>query len=239
MSDILDINTLFGPYPLANTDLAIDKLLASMQLHKIGQAVTYSTLGILFDPAVGNSATRAACGDHPELLAGATLNPNLYLGDKASLQSLKSAGFKLVSLFPYTQGWKASSSAFRTLIQDLGEVALPLMLHIEAAGEVAELAQALGAYSAPVIFANVNVDQLADLIAVMRAKPNVYVETSRLTGVGAIKAVADTAGAGRLLFGSGTPYQPVMSALKVLEFSGISGEARTQALGANARRILS
>ncbi len=239
MSDILDINTLFGPYPLANTDLAIDKLIASMQLHKIAQAVTYSTLGILFDPTVGNAATRAACGDHAELLAGATLNPNLYFGNKASLHSLKSNGFKLARLFPNTQGWKASSSAFHALVHDLGEVALPLMLHIEAAGEVAELAQALGSYSAPVIFANVGVNQLADLIAVLKVRPNTYVETSSLTGVGAIKAIAESVGAERLLFGSGTPYQPVMSALKVLEFSGLSGEARTQILGANARRILS
>ncbi|MCX6379203.1 MAG: amidohydrolase family protein [Armatimonadetes bacterium] len=239
MSDILDINTLFGPYPLANTDLAIDQLLAAMKQHNIGQAVTYSTLGILFDPTVGNAATRAACGDHAELLAGATLNPNRYFGNKASLQSLKSSGFRLVRLFPQAQGWKASSVAFRTLVQDLGETALPLMFHIEEIGEVSELAQALTAYTAPIIFANVEVEQLADLIAVLKAKPNTYVETSSLTGVGAIKAIAESAGAQRLLFGSGTPYQPVTSALKVLEFSGLSGEARTQILGANARRILS
>lgn len=238
MSDILDINTLFGPYPLANADLAIDTLLASMQLHKIAQAVTYSTLGILFDPTVGNAATRAACGDHPALIACATLNPNLYFGNKATLQSLKSDGFRLVHLFPKIQGWNASSLAFRAMAHDLGELALPLMIHIEAAGEVSEMAMALASYPAPLIFGNVEVNQLADLIAVLRAKPNSFAETSSLTGVGAIKAVAETVGADRLLFGSGTPYQPVMSALKVLEFSGLSGEARTQILGANARRVL-
>ncbi len=239
MSAILDINTLFGPYPVANADLAIEKLLASMQQNSITSAVTYSTLGVLFDSNIGNNATHSACRENPSLLAGATLNPNNYFGDKASLQNLKNNGFKLVRLFPKTQGWKATSYAFRTLAQDLSAVGLPLMIQTEDAGEMSEFAQALGAYSAPVIFANVDVEEVAELIAVLKARPNTFVETSRLNGVGAIKAVADLAGADKLLFGSGTPYQPTTSALKALEFSGLSGEARAQILGANAHRILS
>ena len=89
MDDIIDINTLFGPLPVASSDLSVDTLLQLMQKHKVGTACILSTLGLLLDPTVGNAATRAACGEHPELLPIATLNPTMYFGDSEPILRLK------------------------------------------------------------------------------------------------------------------------------------------------------
>src|SRR5258708_6472142 len=105
MDDIVDINTLFGPLPAASVDLAVDALLDMMSVQNVGTACTLSTLGMLLDPMVGNAATRAACSEHSQLKAVATLNPTMYFGDDGMSQSLKSEGFHLVRFFPGQQGW--------------------------------------------------------------------------------------------------------------------------------------
>src|SRR5258708_27397112 len=103
MDDIIDINTLFGPLPVASSDLSVDTLLQLMQKHKVGTACILSTLGLLLDPTVGNAATRAACGEHPELLPIATLNPTMYFGDSEPILRLKADKFCMVRFFPGDQ----------------------------------------------------------------------------------------------------------------------------------------
>lgn len=238
MDEIFDINTLFGPFPMAHSDLAIDSLLLQMQQNQIRGACTYSTLGLLLDATVGNAATRAACGDHGELLPVASLNPTTYFGNKASLANLKGEGFRMARLFPTAHRYSADYAPFTALVKDLAATPLPLVVQIEARGELSTFAQALAGYPSAVVFANVDTAHLAELIAVLKSRPNLYVETSQLNGVGAIRAVAESVGVDRLLLGTGAPYQPVTSAIKVLEFSGLPQEARRQILGENARRIL-
>src|SRR5581483_7042554 len=131
MDDIVDINTLFGPLPIASTDLAVDALLALMQKHKVQAACTLSTLGLLLDPTIGNAATRAACEEHPELLPVATLNPTMYFGDTEALQRLSEEGFRLLRFFPGRQGWPVEFAPFRSLLHHLEQAALPVMIDIE------------------------------------------------------------------------------------------------------------
>ena len=83
MDEIVDINTLFGPLPAASADLNVDSLLTLMQKHSVRAACTLSTLGLLLDPTIGNSATKAACVEHPELMPVAltTLGERSAIGD--------------------------------------------------------------------------------------------------------------------------------------------------------------
>lgn len=238
MDDIVDINTLFGPLPIASTDLAVDALLALMQKHKVQAACTLSTLGLLLDPTVGNAATRAACEEHPELLPVATLNPTMYFGDTEPLLRLAGDGFRLLRFFPGRQGWPIEFAPFRALLRCLDEAALPIMVDIETTGMISALAGLLETYPAPVILMGVNVETLAEAIAVMRQRENWHVETSRLLAPGAIQTVVETVGVGRLLLGTGAPSRPIASALQTLQHAGLSDADRKQVCAANARRIL-
>src|SRR5437660_10889801 len=115
MDDIVDVNTLFGPLPVASTDLTVDTLVTLMSKHQVGAACTLSTLGLLLDPTVGNAATRAACTEHDELLPVATMNPTMYFGDTAALLRLQTEGFCMLRFFPGEQGWPIDFAPFREI----------------------------------------------------------------------------------------------------------------------------
>ena len=238
MDTILDINTLFGPLPSASSDLNVDSLLTLMQKHKVSQACTLSTLGLLLDPNTGNTATRAACTEHPELMPMATFNPKLYFGDTAPLLRVKADGFRLLRFFPKAQGWPVDFAPFRALLRCIDELALPLMIEIEESGEITDLAEVLKTYPAPVILAGVTIEHLAEAIATLRHHEGWHLETSLLLAPGAITQVVNTLGANRLLFGTGAPSHPIASALFTLQYAGVSDAERLQILSANAQRIL-
>ena len=238
MDEILDINTLFGPLPIASADLNVDALLALMQKHSVKTACTLSTLGILLDPTVGNAATKAACGEHPELLPVATLNPKQFFGDAASVQQLKADGFRMVRFVPFMQEWPINFAPFRTIVRHLQPTGLPVMVSVDRPGEITALLGVLDGYTAPVILSKVDGSMLSEAVAALRERENWHTEISYLLGPGHIKAVADAVGAGRILFGTRAPSMPIASALNAVNQAGLPDDARRQILAANARRIL-
>ena len=238
MPDIIDVNTLFGPLPIASSDLAVETLLELMQKHEVSAAYTLSTLGLLLDPTVGNASTRAACGEHPELRPVATLNPTMHFGDSSALLRLPSEGFAFIRFFPQRQGWPVDFAPFRAMIHCLDEAALPLMIDVCQSGEITRLSDVLENYPGAVLLSGVDTHLLAESIAVMRHRANWYIETSHLLAPGCLKLTADTIGAERLLFGTGAPSQPVASALETLRYSGLSTSAQNAILAGNARRVL-
>ncbi len=238
MDDIVDINTLFGPLPVASADLSVDNLLELMERRRVGSAFTLSTLGMLLDPSVGNSATKAACSEHTQLIPVATLNPTLFLGDVLPIQRLKTDGFKLVRFFPTVQGWKIRYAPFHSLIQTLAPANLPIMIDIKGLGMITDLMAALKGFSAPVILAGVDSSVLAEIVTSLKTFPNWHIEISQLLAPGCVQAVIDAVGSERVLFGTGAPSQPIASVLYALQYAGLDDAARKNVLGANARRLI-
>ena len=238
MDDIVDINTLFGPLPSANSDMSVDALVAMLQRYEIRSACTLSTLGMLLDPSVANGATRAACAEHPDLLPVATVNPTMYFGDEEAIRALRSDGFCMVRFFPSAQGWPVDFAPFRALLRPLGECALPLMLDIEKSGELTALMSVLDGYPGPIVLAGLRAAMLAEAIATLRERQNWHVEISCLLAPGCIGKVVETVGADRLLFGSRAPSRPILSVLNGIRQTGLPEEPRRQILAGNARRIL-
>ena len=238
MPNIIDINTLFGPLPIASADLAADALLDLLTRHEIGAAYALSTLGLLLDPQIGNASTRAACSENPLLRPVATLDPTLYFGDESSVQRLKAEGFAFVRFFPHSQKWPIEYAPFQALCRVLDAMQMPIMIDLEAMGIVSQLSRVLKDHAAPVIITGTDAHLLAETLAVLRERTNWYAEISRLLSPGAIRLIADSVGPGRLLFGSGAPFTPPASALNALQYAGLSLEAQEDILGGNAARLL-
>ena len=238
MPDIIDINTLFGPLPIASADLAPEALLELLNRHEINAAYTLSTLGLLLDPQVGNASTRAACSENPLLRPAATLDPTLYFGDEANVQKLKSDGFAFVRFFPHPQKWPIEYAPFRALCRVLDAMQMPIMIDIEKMGVISQLSDTLADHASPVILSGVDAQTLAEALAVLRERGSWSVETSRLLSPGAVRLIADSVGVSRLLFGSGAPFTPPASALQALEYAGLSPEAQQDILSGNAARLL-
>ncbi len=238
MDEIVDVNTLFGPLPLASNDLTVESLLELMGQNGVGTACALSTLGWLLDPAVGNAVTKNICAQNPSLLPVATFNPAMYYGDKTALIQAKADGFRLVRFFPDAQNWPLDFAPFRALLSDLRETNLPIVVGVCSPGDITGLARVLGDYSAPVIIADAHPGLLAECLVGLREHANWHLELSSMLAPGCLKAVVDAVGASRLLFGSNAPSHPIVSALDTLQFAELSDADKQQVLSGNARRIL-
>ncbi len=229
---------MFGPLPAGAADLSVDELGEMMRKYGIHACCTLSTVGMLLDYNSGNGATRAACGEQASLLPVATLNPQTVFTDDGPYMRFKSDGFKIVRFFPMEQDWDAAYAPFRALAGRLEAEKLPIMVDVGGSGAATRLVDALARHPAPLILTGIDASAVAEAIAVMRTHSGIYIDTSHLVAVGAIKQVVDCVGAERVLYGSGAPSRPMASALGVLRNADISDDQRAQILGGNARRLL-
>jgi predicted TIM-barrel fold metal-dependent hydrolase len=237
MDSVIDVNTLFGPLPLASVDLTVETLLELMAAGGVTSACTLSTLGLLLDATVGNAATRAACSEYPQLMPLATLNPASFFGDAAPLLRLRQEGFRAVRFFPSVQHWPIAFQPFSSILEILAPTGIPIMVSISSPGDITALQAVAGSYPR-VILTAVDLTHLPEALAAMRKHSNWMIETSRLLAIGSVKLVADAVGADRILFGTGAPAQSLSAALHALQHSGVSDPDRRLILCGNAERVL-
>jgi hypothetical protein len=238
MSDIVDINTLFGPAPIAASDLSVDDLSALMARHSVGACCTLSTLGILLDPGAGNTATRAAAAENPRLVPVATYNPLTCHGHDGAQIHPRADGFRMVRFFPALQGWPPRFAPLLAILRRLEPEGIPVMIDIDQPGEATELVAALGPDHVPVVLAGIGERTLSEAIALLQVHDGLYIETSRLLMMGGAALAVERAGADRVLFGSGAPMRPMAAALASLRLAEISEQDRALVMGGNARRLL-
>ena len=208
-----------------------------MTKHGIEACCTLSTVGMLLDHHAGNSATRAACAEQSNLLPVATLNPQTLFTADGPFTRFKADGFKMVRFFPGEQGWDAAYAPMQVLAKRLEVEGLPIMVDIDRTGAATRQVDALVAHPASLILSGIDESTLAEAIALMRAHARIFLSTSHLVAVGAIKQVVESVGADRLLYGSGAPSRPMSSALGVLRYADLPAEQRAQILGGNARHL--
>ncbi len=238
MPEIIDINTMFGPLPIAPSDLSIEGLLSQMRRHQISLSCTISTIGLQLDHNSGNAATRAAAAESKELIPVATINPLRYMSNDDTISSLKTNGFKMVRFFPRMQGWPIQFAPFVMLGHGVATANLPLMIETGVPGAATELLNALGDYAGAIILTGVDSQVLAEALVLMTRHANIYLETSGLIATGAIALAASQVGTERLLFGSGAPMRPVACGLNLVRAAGLAAEDEVALLGGNARRLL-
>jgi hypothetical protein len=143
-----------------------------------------------------------------------------------------------VRFFPEEQGWEIDSAPFLALLQAMSTNPLPIMVDIGRPGIASRASQATARHLAPLILSGIDEKTLSEAVAIMRARANVYVETSRLVATGALKYLVECVGADRILYGSGAPLRPMASAVGVLQHSGLSAEQQALVAGENARTLL-
>jgi predicted TIM-barrel fold metal-dependent hydrolase len=238
MSEIIDINTFFGPHPAATSDLSVDDLIGLMHKHSVKLCCTLSTIGLLLDHNAGNSTTRSACADSDSLAPVATINPIAFFGGESKQHSFKTDGFKMVRFFPWLQDWDSEFAPFKHVASVLSADKIALMVDLNRTGMATHVVESLRDYDAPIILAGITDRMLSEAIVLMRSRSNIFVETSALLATGAIKLAAESVGAERLLYGSGAPARPMASGLAALKYSGLTEDQKSLVLGGNARRVL-
>jgi predicted TIM-barrel fold metal-dependent hydrolase len=237
---VIDVSVLIGGGPRAQppSDYGLEAATRALREHGLGTALIASRTGGAYRHEVGNDLALEAAGpaNGVKVRPVATLNPVQYLEWPAELERVLAAGVVGLRFFPELQGWSVRDAAFGAMAEAVGG-RCPLLLPITRYGDASAIGAATDGLETPVVLVGGHYTQLGDCLAAMERWPHLYLETSRLAQFRGVETVVRSAGADRLLFGSGAPARPVQAALNAVLAADIPDAARRAILGGNASRL--
>ncbi|HEY3377501.1 MAG TPA: amidohydrolase family protein [Armatimonadota bacterium] len=233
---VIDGFTLFGTWPGLPYDHQVEELVNGLERFKIDRACTLSSQGIFFDATSGNETTWTICQQHPGLIPIGVVDPRI--DGLQQVEYCQSHGFRLLSLFPVSQGWSLANIAAKAVLERIAEAKLPVLLEVGRDGDISTALQTMGSLPVPVIFLDVSLPTLTEAIAALQAHPHTYLATRLLCGGDTIESLVQTVGAERLIFTSRFPISCFSSAFLTAKFANIGEPERTAIMGNNMGRLL-
>lgn len=235
--DIIDINALFGAYPSRHPDSTAETLASLVETQSITRSFALSTAGLFYSDEAGNTETLAACRANPVFVPVGTLNPAGYWGQAGRVEEVAQS-FQLVRFFPCVQGWPVAFAPFGEILDILARgPRTPIMLDVDAPGDVTQLLRIAGDYPHPVILEGVSGRTLTEAVAALRRAPQFYLETHALQVPDGLRLLGETVGIGRVLFGSAAPGLSLGAALRYVRGARLSDDDMQAVLSGNARAI--
>jgi predicted TIM-barrel fold metal-dependent hydrolase len=236
--EIIDANTVFGPWPLVRADMSVERLIAALTNHGVSKSLAISTVGALHNHGDGNAETLRLCADQPMLIPVATIDPRGYFGPPGMPAKLAQQGFKMFRFFPTLQEWSLDHAAFIDVLDELESVGLPVMMQARETGCPTALAKSLDGHKSTFILEGVWFENMAEAVSVMRKHENVLVDTRELRVPGALRFLVDQVGADRVVFGSGCLRSSLAAALGYVTDAEIPDDAKAKVLSGNIKRLV-
>ena len=221
--EIIDANTVFGPWPLMRADMAVERLVEALKNHGVSRALAISTVGSLHNHGDGNAETLAVCTQQPTLTPVATIDPRGYFGPPGSVAKLAEQGFKMFRFFPMLQEWRLDHA---------------VMMQARETGYPTALVKSLDGHKSNFILEGVSFENMAEAVSVMRKHENVCIDTRELKVPGALRFVVDQIGAERVVFGSGCLRSSLASSLRYVTEAEIPDDKKALILAGNIKRLL-
>jgi predicted TIM-barrel fold metal-dependent hydrolase len=236
--EIIDANTVFGPWPMVRADMPAERLATALKSHGVSASLAISTIGALHNHSDGNVETLRICSEVRTLLPVATIDPRGYFGPASVVTALAEQGFKMFRFFPLLQDWSLDHAAFGDVLDAIEMVGKPVMVQARQTGCPSAMARSVGSRTIPIILEGISYENMAEAVSVMRNKPNFFVDTRELRVPGALRFLVDQVGAERVVFGSGCLRNSLASALGYITDSEIGDEAKAAIFGGNIKRLL-
>jgi predicted TIM-barrel fold metal-dependent hydrolase len=236
--EIIDVNAVFGPWPMVRADMSPDRLIGALESHGVSKALALSTVGALHNHGDGNVETLKMCAEREALVPVATIDPRGYFGPPGSLAKLAGQGFKMLRFFPRLQDWRLDHAAFCDILDELEPVGLPVMIQSRDTGYPTALARSIEGRSNVFILEGISFENMAEAVSVMRKRDNVMCDTREMKVPGALRFLVDQMGADRVLFGSGCLRSSMAAALDYVMVAEICDDDKAKILGGNAKRLL-
>jgi predicted TIM-barrel fold metal-dependent hydrolase len=233
---MIDIDTHFGAHPAMEQVATIPVLLQALQCDHFDRALVYSRTAILFDAAVGNAETLAACREHPNLSPVAVLDPRVW-GAWESVSSLVNSGIVAFRFFPYDTNWSLENGSFRRIVDAIAKTGRPIMIDGGVAGQAVAAVRAMRNLPIDLILMNLYYSTIAEAMAEAVDSPRVYLEATRITMPGEVELLVEVVGAEKLLFGSHAPTHEGIPTIRMVQTAEIPAEAKDLILGGNAARL--
>jgi len=237
--EIIDANTVFGPWPITRADMPVERLTAALKNHGVTKSLAISTVGVLHNYGDGNAETLRVCSEQGgALIPIATVDPRGYFGAKGLAAKLVESGFKMFRFFPLQQEWSLDHASFCDLLDEMESVSVPVMVQARETGCPSALQRVLGGRNTTFILEGISFENMAEAVSVMRKHKNVMCDTRELRVPGALRFLVDQVGADRVIFGSGCLRSSLAAALGYVMDAEIADEAKAAVLGGNIKRLL-
>lgn len=237
--EIIDANTVFGPWPIVRADMHVERLTKALASHGVSKSLALSTVGVLHNHGDGNAETLRLCSEQQgKLIPVATVDPRGYFGTKGMAAKLVEQGFKMFRFFPLLQDWSLDHAAFADLLDDIGSVNVPVMVQARESGCPSALMRVLPNRKTTFILEGISFENMAEAVSVMRKYPNVLCDTRELRVPGALRFLVDQVGANRVVFGSGCLRSSLAAALAYVMDAEIADDAKAAVLAGNIKRLL-
>ncbi len=183
------------------------------------------------------------------------------LGGVEQVDYCKQQGFKIMALFPASQGWSFANITARAILERIAEHNLPLLIEAGREGDASAIIQAAHGLSMSVILFDVSLRTLAEVMSIcsiyqespylhalkvpigevistLRGGLDIYLATRLLCGGDTIEYLSQTIGAYRLVFTSRFPVSCFSSAFLAAQFAQLDNEQRTAIMGGNITRLI-
>ncbi len=237
--EIIDINTVFGPWPIVRADMRAERLVEAMKNHGVSRSLALSTVGVLHNHGDGNAETLRVCSEQGgALMPVATIDPRGYFGNAGLVGKLKEQGCRMFRFFPLLQEWSLDHAAFCDVLDEIQAASMPVMVQARDTGCPTALLHILPGRDITFILEGISFENMAEAVSVMRKYPNVMCETRELRVPGALRFLLDQVGSDRVMFGSGCLRSSLAASLGYVMDAEITDDAKAAVLSGNARRLL-
>lgn len=253
--NFLDFSVSFGRPPVPFTGVWADKemLRAEMKRAGIHQAAPYHVLGKAYDADYGNRLLTEELKDAPELIATWVAVPSeeaMGCPPGAFADHMTENDVKAVRLFPSSVGNPAIATRYAfsrwfygDYLEELERRGIPVALEFSPGRRDEPAWEKL--YGVASEFPKLKI-VLADgfqrttwsLIKLLRACPNLYVQTSGLDVHRQLEYMTEQAGPERFIAGSKFPVSTFGTMVGQVLFSNLPPEHKKLIAGDNARRIM-
>lgn len=233
---VIDGFTVFGNWPGQPEEHPVEQLIEGLERFKLDRACTLRADSIFLDAVSGNESTFAACQRDNRLIPIGTADPRV--GGVSQVLACHERGFKLMALFPESQGWPVETVTAKAIIRQIAEANMALTIEASREGAPSRILASVKDYTMPIILLDIDLFVLAEAMEVLRERPNTYLTTRLLSGGDTIENLAQTVGADRLIFTSRFPISCFSSAFLTAKFAMIGDSDRAAMMGGNMERIL-
>jgi len=216
----------------------MDRLKQALSGRDVRCAVTHCTDSVFQATADVLKTAREFVATVPGLRPAAVLDPTLFVKPWEFAAQVAAQDWACVRFFPEVHRWPMGSyRPFELCLEALAPSGIPVSVAVTEPGQVTALARLEQSRSMPIILAHLGDDCVSEVAAVVPKMEQWCLSTDGLSHVGLLEELVDAIGQNRIVFGSTAPRGSIEGALRYVQTSSLSDDAKEAILCGNAERL--
>ncbi|HHV59541.1 MAG TPA: amidohydrolase family protein [Clostridiaceae bacterium] len=245
MLEFFDSSCFFGRRSVVNPGSywTVEELVENMNHFGIKKALVYHSIAKEYNPCIGNRMLMEDISKYPCLYPMWVVMPH-HTGEFPEpdelLKQLRQNNVKAVKIFPSIKDhfYSISNWVCGELFSMLEKSGIPLFVGLDQLtwNEIYELCT--GFPKLNIVLTDLNYRADRNLYPLLQKFDNLCIETYGYKQHHGIEEICKKFGAGRFIFGSGTPVSSLASAITMINFARISDEEKRMIAYGNLEKLL-